>query len=68
MNYFLIIGVKKGGTTFLHNQLRLFSAINVPFIKETHFLFPMVEKRKKNFKKILKIYSIAYQTKLIKTF
>lgn len=64
MSFFLIIGVKKGGTTFLHNQLRLFSAINLPFIKETHFLFPMVKKRKKKFQKNFKnlFNSLSNQT------
>lgn len=38
MNRFLIIGMKKSATTYLHEQLRELNDIYVPPLKETHFL------------------------------
>ena len=44
---FLVIGAKKAGTTYVHEQLRTLSEIFVPPLKETHFLLPFDLERKK---------------------
>jgi len=51
--YFLCVGVKKGGTTFLYDQLREIEDFFLPPIKETHFLLPLSKQRKNRFKEIL---------------
>ena len=38
MNRFLVVGMKKSGTTYLHEQLRTLNQVYVPPLKETHFL------------------------------
>tara|TARA_B110000208_G_C11744906_1_gene421387 strand:+ start:542 stop:1333 length:792 start_codon:yes stop_codon:yes gene_type:complete len=38
MKKFLVVGMKKSGTTYLHEQMRALNQIYVPPLKETHFL------------------------------
>lgn len=46
MSHFLVIGAKKSGTTYIHSQLREINGINVPPLKETHFLLPQYQQRR----------------------
>lgn len=59
MKYFFIIGAKKSGTTYIHEQLRLVPKLFVPPIKETHFLLPMFRKR---YLKYLNNYNKTFPT------
>jgi len=45
MNRFLVVGMKKSGTTYLHEQLRTLNQVYVPPLKETHFLYQSLERR-----------------------
>jgi len=43
---FVVIGMKKAGTTFLHEQLRRLKFVQVPPLKESHYLLPQRNARK----------------------
>ena len=44
---FIVIGAKKGGTTYLHHQVKILKNFYVPPFKEIHFLLPLpVAKRR----------------------
>ena len=44
---FVVIGMKKAGTTFLHQQLRRLKFVQVPPLKESHYLLPQRNNRRK---------------------
>ena len=44
---FIVIGAKKGGTTYLHHQVKILKNFYVPPFKETHFLLPTAKERLK---------------------